>query len=98
VDRWLTGRAFMPYTPYTVTTQEGVRELVNSARRKGYALLEQQLERKVRGIGVAIRTRSAGVVGAIGISLPIEKESTERAVARALPLLQEAEYSLRTLL
>jgi len=98
VDRWLAGRAFMPYTPYTVTTQEGVRDLINSARRKGYALLEQQLERKVRGIGVAIRTRNAGVVGAIGISLAMEKETAERAVARALPLLQEAEYSLRTLL
>src|SRR5439155_24523758 len=48
VDRWLTGRTFMPYTPYTVTTQDGMRELISSARRKGYALLEQQLERKVR--------------------------------------------------
>jgi IclR family pca regulon transcriptional regulator len=98
VDRWLSGRTFMPYTPYTVTTQDGMRDLINSARRKGYALLEQQLERKVRGIGVPIRTRNAGVVGAIGISLAMEKESAERAVARALPLLQEAEFSLRTLL
>src|SRR5439155_829364 len=67
-------------------------------RRKGYALLEQQLERKVRGIAVPIRTRNAGVVGAIGISLAMEQETTDHAIGRALPLLQEAEYSLRTLL
>jgi IclR family pca regulon transcriptional regulator len=86
------------YTPYTVTTQDGMRDLISNARRKGYALLEQQLERKVRGIGVPIRTRNAGIVGAIGISLAMEKETADHALSRALPLLQEAEYSLRTLL
>jgi DNA-binding IclR family transcriptional regulator len=75
-----------------------MRDLISNARRKGYALLEQQLERKVRGIGVPIRTRNAGIVGAIGISLAMEKETADHALSRALPLLQEAEYSLRTLL
>ena len=95
VDRWLVGRKFMPFTPYTVTTQEGVRELISSARRKGYALLEQQVERKVRGIAVPIRTRNAELVGAISISLPMGSELSEHAVSRALPLLREAEYSLQ---
>jgi IclR family pca regulon transcriptional regulator len=98
VDRWLAGRKFMPFTPYTVTTQDGIRDLIGGARRKGYAMLEQQLERKVRGIAVPIRTRSAETVGAISVNVPMENESSDHAVARVLPLLREAEYSLRTLL
>jgi IclR family pca regulon transcriptional regulator len=98
VNRWLARRKFVPFTPYTVTTHEGVRELIENARRKGYALLEQQFERKLRGIAVPIRTHNAGIVGAISVSLPMESETSEQAVSRALPLLREAEYSLLALL
>ena len=98
VDRWLVGRKFVPFTSYTAITQDGVREFISSARRKGYALLEQQLERKVRGIGVPIRNRSGEMVGAISVSLPMGNETSEEALSRALPLLREAEYSLQALL
>jgi IclR family pca regulon transcriptional regulator len=98
VDRWLAGRKFVPYTPHTAITKEGVRALITNARNRGYALLEQQLERRVRGIAVPIRTRDAEIVGAISVSLPMGNETLEHAVARALPLLREAEYSLLALL
>jgi IclR family pca regulon transcriptional regulator len=98
VDRWLAGRKFMPFTPYTVITQDGVRELINSARRKGYALLEQQFERKVRGIAVPIKNRSAELIGSISVALPMGSETPAEALSRTLPLLREAEYSLQALL
>jgi IclR family pca regulon transcriptional regulator len=98
VDRWLSGRRFVPYTPYTVTTKEGVRELITTARRRGYALLEQQLQRKVRGIAVAIRSSNEEVAGAISVTLPLDNENAEHAAARAVPLLREAEYCLKSLL
>jgi IclR family pca regulon transcriptional regulator len=98
VNRWLAKRRLMPFTPYTVTTHEGIRELIEAARRKGYALLEQQLERRLRGIAVPIRNRNAETVGAISVSLPIDDETSEQALARSLPLLREAEYSLLALL
>ena len=94
VDRWLSGRKFVAYTPYTATTEGAVRENINNARNRGYALLEQQLSLSVRGIAVPIRKRSGEIVGAISVSLPMGSESSERAVARALPLLREAEYAL----
>jgi IclR family transcriptional regulator, pca regulon regulatory protein len=94
VNAWLHGRKFVPFTPFTETTEEGVRELIASARRKGYALLEQQFERKVRGIAVPVRNRDAEMVGAISVSLPMDFETSTQAVARALPLLREAEYAL----
>jgi IclR family transcriptional regulator, pca regulon regulatory protein len=98
VDRWLAGRKFVPYTPHTAITREAVRALITNARNRGYALLEQQLERRVRGIAVPIRTRDAEIVGAISVSLPMGNETLDHAVARALPLLREAEYSLLALL
>jgi IclR family pca regulon transcriptional regulator len=98
VNRWLAKRKFMPFTPYTVITREGVCQLIDDARRKGYALLEQQFERKLRGVAVPVRSQSAQTVGAISVSLPIENETAEQALARALPLLREAEYSLLSLL
>lgn len=98
VDRWLAGREFVPYTPETIVTREGVRELITNARNRGYALLEQQLERRVRGIAVPIRKRDAELVGAISVSLPMGNETLDHAVARALPLLREAEYSLLAVL
>jgi IclR family pca regulon transcriptional regulator len=98
VNRWFGKRKFVPFTPYTVTTPEGIREFIDSARRKGYALLEQQFERRLRGVAVPIRNRNAETVGAISVSLPIDDETSEQALARSLPLLREAEYSLLALL
>lgn len=94
VDRWLVGRKFIAYTPYTATTVEAVRKNIDEARNRGYALLEQQLTRMVRGIAVPIRRMNGEVVGAISVSLPMGSESTEHAVERALPLLREVEYML----
>jgi IclR family transcriptional regulator, pca regulon regulatory protein len=94
VDRWLAGRKFAPFTPYTATTEAAVRAHIDAARRQGYALVEQQLTQRVRGIAVLIHTRSGELAGSISVSLPMGNETAEAAVARAMPLLREAEYAL----
>jgi IclR family pca regulon transcriptional regulator len=94
VDEWINGRKFVSYSPFTAITEEAVRQLIASARANGYALLEQQIAQRVRGIAVPVRTHAGDVVGAISVSLPMGKETTENAVARSLPLLREAEYAL----
>lgn len=94
VDKWFEGRKFIPYSPFTATTEEAVRQLIDDARTHGYALLEQQIAQRVRGIAVPVRTHEGEVVGAISVSLPMGNETTEKAVARSLPLLREVEYAL----
>ena len=82
-----------------VETRRGIADRsIEAARRKGSALLEQQCERRLRGIAVPIRNRTAETVGAISVSLPMENETTAQALSRSLPLLREAEYSLLALL
>jgi IclR family pca regulon transcriptional regulator len=98
VDRWLAGRTFLPYTPETLTRPDDIRALVDQARQDGYAVLDQQMERNRRGIAVSIRSRDGRVVGAISVGLPIGAETQQQAVARALPLLRDAEYYLLTVL
>lgn len=98
VERWLDNRKFLPYTPNTLTRPEDIRALIDKARRDGYALLDQQLERDRRGIAVSIHARSGEVVGAISVGLNIGSEAPQQALARALPLLREAEQALMTLL
>jgi len=98
VERWLSGRVFIPFTPYTVTTVEGVRELIATARSRGYAITEQQLDPGMRGIAVPIRCRTSEVVGAISVSLAMGNESTKAATSRVLPVLREVEHSLLALL
>ncbi len=98
VDRWLTSRRFIPYTPHTITQPDELRSIISKARQNGYCILEQQLEQDRRGIAVPVRTRSGEVAGAISISLPIGNESTQQALTRALPVLREAEHALLALL
>ncbi len=95
---FMLGARVQAFTPYTVTTVDGVRELIATARSRGYALLEQQLDPGMRGIAVPIRSRTSEVVGGISVSLPMGNESTSAATSRVLPVLREAEHSLLALL
>jgi IclR family pca regulon transcriptional regulator len=94
VEGWLAGRKFVAYNPYTATTTEAVRKHIDTARKNGYSMLEQQLTLDIRGIALPIRKRDGEVVGAISVSLPIGTETAEHALARTLPLLREAEFAL----
>jgi len=78
--------------------REKLRELIATARSRGYAITEQQLDPGMRGIAVPIRSRTSEVVGAISVSLPMGNESTSAATSRVLPVLREVEHSLLALL
>jgi IclR family pca regulon transcriptional regulator len=56
------------------------------------------LELNFRGIAVPLWDRQNSVLGAISITMPINREDTDHALNRVLPVLQEAAQSLRPLL
>jgi IclR family pca regulon transcriptional regulator len=97
-DAWLANRALQAYTPYTLATIDALRTELQRSRRVGWALLEQQLELNTRGIAVPLLDRHNGVHGAISITMPIHQEGQAEALARVLPVLQEAARGLRPLL
>lgn len=97
-DAWLEGRSLQAFTPYTLATPQALRAELQHFRRQGWAMLEQQLELNTRGIAVPLLDRHNGVHGAISITMPINQESQADALARVLPVLQEAARGLRPLL
>ena len=64
-------------------------------RREGYAVSEQQLELNFRGIAVGLVDSHGEPIGGLTVSIPMAQESTEKAVARVLPLLRETAAALR---
>ena len=98
VQAWLADRTLPAYTPYTLSSAEALDQALQGFRRTGWAMLEQQLELNTRGIAVPLLDRHNGVHGAISITMPINHETQADALARVLPVLQEAARGLRPLL
>jgi len=98
VDDWLQSHDLRAFTSYTLSSKTELREALRGFKRQGWSLSEQQLELNFRGIAVPLLDRQNQVHGAISITMPINREDTDHALNRVLPVLQEAAQSLRPLL
>jgi IclR family transcriptional regulator, pca regulon regulatory protein len=94
VKAWLAGSTLVPFTPYTITSPALLYDEIAAARRNGYAVIEQQLQIGIRGIAVPLHDRHGRTVAALSVSTPIGHESRQQALARVLPVLQEAANAL----
>ncbi|WP_234267426.1 IclR family transcriptional regulator domain-containing protein [Hydrogenophaga sp. NFH-34] len=97
-DTWLAQHTLRAFTSFTVSSKDALREELQRNRRRGWALSEQQLELNHRGIAVPLLDRNNEVHGAISITMPINQETSDDAVKRVLPVLQEAARGLRNLI
>jgi IclR family pca regulon transcriptional regulator len=98
MDAWLQGRHLPAFTSYTLADAQRLRTALVDCRRRGWALSEQQLELNYRGVAVPLLDRHNQVHGAISITMPINREETDHALMRVLPVMQEAAKNLRPLL
>lgn len=98
MDQWLQSHELRSFTSYTTASKVGLREKLLAFKHQGWAVSEQQLELNFRGIAVPLFDRKNVVHGAISMTMPINKEETDHALNRILPVLQEAARSLRPLL
>jgi IclR family pca regulon transcriptional regulator len=98
LDRWIAEHTFTAYTPQALGSAERFREVVQAARALGYWVTEQQLDAGLRGIAVPLKNRKGDCIGAVGMTLPIQRETVEEMTARLLPALQEAARTLRPIL
>jgi IclR family pca regulon transcriptional regulator len=94
VQAWLDSCLLMPFTPHTMTDSARLFAEIETARRQGYVLVEQQLQTGVRGIAVPLRDRHGRPVAALSTSMPMGNESSQAALARVLPVLQETANGL----
>lgn len=98
MDAWLQGRALPAFTSHTLADPVRLRKALQDHRRQGWAVSEQQLELNYRGVAVPLLDNHNQVHGAISITMPINREETDHALMRVLPVMQEAAKSLRPLL
>jgi IclR family pca regulon transcriptional regulator len=98
MDSWLNSHELRSFTSYTTASKEALREKLMTFKRQGWAVSEQQLELNFRGIAVPLLDRHNRVQGAISMTMPINREETDHALNRILPVLQEAARGLRPLL
>ena len=98
LDGWLKDRALPAFTSHTLANTRQLRAALKEYRRQGWALSEQQLELNYRGVAVPLLDRHNVVHGAISVTMPINREDTDHALQRVLPVMLEAAKSLRPLL
>ena len=98
VYAWLNATALPPFTPHTLTNKARLLEKIRQTRADGFALIEQQLQVGVRGIAVPMKDRHGEVVAALSTNMPMGRETTEAALARVLPHLQETALAMMNVL
>ncbi|HQS09312.1 MAG: IclR family transcriptional regulator [Rhizobiales bacterium 24-66-13] len=77
-------------TPRTVANMLALKDAVESVRRQGWALVDQELEMGLRSIAVPVRNRRSEVLAALNVSTHEGRTSVETMRTRFLPVLQDA--------
>lgn len=98
MDAWLNDRQLPAFTSYTLAETARLRSALMVYRHQGWAVSEQQLELNYRGVSVPLLDRHNRPHGAISITMPINREETDHALMRVLPVMQEVAKNLRPLL
>lgn len=97
-EAWLAQAPLKPFTSYTITSKERLRVEFARIRTQGWSISEQQMDLGYRGIAVPLLDRDGAVAGGLNVSMPMGHESSEDAVARVLPVLQETAGAMRNLI
>jgi IclR family transcriptional regulator, pca regulon regulatory protein len=98
LEAWLADVTLKPYTSHTITDKERLRVEFARIRAHGWAMSEQQLELNYRGIAVPLLDRHGDLVGGLNVSMPMGHESSDDAVRRVLPVLQETARAMRNMI
>lgn len=84
------------FTPNTHTTLSGLKADLETVREQGYAFDNEELDPGVRCIAAPIRDYTRRIVGAISLSGPSMRFTTERMEKELTPLVVDAAAALST--
>jgi IclR family pca regulon transcriptional regulator len=89
---------FSHYTDRTVRSAVKLRQILRLVRRKGFCILDQELEVGVRAMAVPIYGPSGGVAAALNIAALAQRVSVEKMQKRFLKRLLDAAQELSLLI
>jgi IclR family transcriptional regulator, pca regulon regulatory protein len=91
LEEHLAGIVLEPVTPRTITDPEKLRKELRRVSRRGWALVDQELEMGLRSIAAPLHDRGGQVVAALNVSASARRGTPAQIEAELLPeLLQTA--------
>jgi IclR family transcriptional regulator, pca regulon regulatory protein len=83
------------HTSRTIVSMTKLRKVLEKVRRKGFAIVDQELEDGLRSVAVPVRGAGDEVVAAMNIGTQAQRMPVEEVENRILPHLRKAAKSLR---
>jgi len=90
VEAFLNGRTFEGYTRNTITSHALFRREIESIRRTGYAIDDEEREEGLRCLGAPVRNSTGEVIAAVSIAGPVFRLTRDRIEALAGSVMRTA--------
>jgi IclR family pca regulon transcriptional regulator len=97
-EDWLAHHELKTYTSHTITSKDRLRVELARIRAQSWAISEQQLELGFRGVAVPLIDRRGDLLGCLNVTMPMGHESSDHAITRTLPVLQETARAMRNMI
>lgn len=98
LDRFMARSPLIKLTERTVADPQALKDDLRHVRRRGYAILDQELEVGLRAVAVPIRDRTGRAVAGLGVSTQAQRRSIEQIEHEVLPRLTSGVARIRDLL
>lgn len=98
LDAYLRALKPKAYTTKTIVKIPELRKAVLEARKRGYAIVSEELEEGLRSVAVPVCTHSNRVVAAINVGTHVSRVDHNAIVKTCLPTLREAAKTLLEIL
>jgi IclR family pca regulon transcriptional regulator len=88
----------LPLTPHTRTDIPVLLNLLEDARRQGYAVSDEELELGVRSIAIPLRDQHGNTIAAMSIVASVRRYTLDAMLETLLPQLESARRMLTSML
>ena len=95
---YLARAKLKPFTERTITSKEKLTQVLESVRRNGYAIVDQELEVGLRSIAVPVKDANGNVVSAMNVGAQAARVGVRDMETQILPHLRVAAAELGGLL
>ena len=91
IDKFLAGRTLESFTRNTITSPALFVHQIETVRRNGYAIDDEEREEGLRCIGAPVRSNSGEVIASVSVAGPVFRITRDRIdpVARAVVLVAD---------
>lgn len=98
LDSYLSSLKPRAYTPKTIVKIPEMRKVILDVRRRGYAIVNEELETGLRSVAVPVYNRGNRVVAAINVGTHVSRVDRNTLLRTCLPALQNGARWLREML